>query len=212
MGGAHRSSKPVLKKWEGSGDSIPPPKRKVMLNFVKDNVLGYMYAYAPEHPYANRAGKVYEHIYVMSEHIGRKLNPDECVHHIDRNRENNRIENLQLLTLSEHAKLHAREDKGIEFIKTNCLTCGKVLEISINSSQIYCSHECFHKQRLKFEISKEDLEVLVWSFPTTQIAKILGVSDVTVSNRCGKLGVRKPPRGFWAKVEAGLIIANGLPQ
>lgn len=183
-----------------------------MLNFVKDSILGYKYAYAPKHPYANKAGKVYEHIFIMCKHIGRKLNPNECVHHIDRNRENNCLENLQLLTLSEHAKLHAREDKGTIFVDTNCLTCGTKLQVSINSTQQYCSAKCYNKQRLKFEISKEDLEIMVWSLPTTQVAKILGVSDVAVAKRCKALGITKPPRGFWAKVEAGLIIANGLPQ
>ena len=50
-----------------------------MLNFVKDSTLGYMYAYSPNHPLANKSGKVYEHIYVMCKHIGRKLNNDECL-------------------------------------------------------------------------------------------------------------------------------------
>lgn len=53
---------------------------------------------------------------------------------------------------------------------------------------------------------------MVWSYPTTHVAKILGVSDVAVGKRCKALGVTKPPRGFWAKVNAGLLIANGLPQ
>lgn len=183
-----------------------------MLNFVKDTTLGYMYAYAPEHHLANKAGKVYEHIYVMCNHIGRKLNPDECVHHKDRNRENNSLDNLQLLTFAEHARLHAIEDRNVTFKEIVCLTCAKKIQVTSSSTQQYCSAECFHKQRLKFEITKEDLEIMVWSYPTTHVAKILGVSDVAVGKRCKALGVTKPPRGFWAKVNAGLLIANGLPQ
>lgn len=70
-----------------------------MLVFRKDKHSGYMYAIDSSHPLANKSGKIYEHIYVMCNHIGRKLNPDECVHHIDRNKENNSLSNLQLMTI-----------------------------------------------------------------------------------------------------------------
>lgn len=61
-----------------------------------------------------------EHAVVMEEYIGRKLTQDECVHHIDHCKTNNDISNLQLMTKSEHSKLHAlernkkrkRDDKG----------------------------------------------------------------------------------------------------
>lgn len=183
-----------------------------MLNFVKDSTLGYMYAYCPNHPLANKSGKVYEHIYVMCKHIGRKLNDDECVHHIDRDKTNNSIKNLQLLTLIEHSRLHAIEDKGVKFIEVPCLNCGEIITMTSNSTQKYCSSKCVYKKRTKFEISKEDLEIMVWSLPTIKVAEILGVSDVAVAKRCRVLGVSKPPRGFWSKVNAGLIIPNGLPQ
>lgn len=54
-------------------------------------------------------GYVREHVYVMEQHIGRKLIDDEIVHHIDRNKQNNAIENLQLMTHGEHTVLHNKE-------------------------------------------------------------------------------------------------------
>jgi hypothetical protein len=54
-------------------------------------------------------------------------------------------------------------------------------------------------------ISKEELERLVWSKPTTELSKELGVSDVAISKRCKSLGISKPGPGFWAKVKAGII-------
>jgi hypothetical protein len=51
-----------------------------------------------------------EHTYIMEQHIGRKLKQDECVHHIDGNRSNNDIENLQLMTIGEHSKLHRMQE------------------------------------------------------------------------------------------------------
>lgn len=39
--------------------------------------------------------------------LGRALRPDEVVHHKDRNRTNNAPENLEVMTSSEHGRLHA---------------------------------------------------------------------------------------------------------
>lgn len=49
------------------------------------------------------------HVVLMEQHIGRRLNADEVVHHIDHNRSNNEITNLQLMTRSEHTRLHRLE-------------------------------------------------------------------------------------------------------
>ena len=47
-----------------------------------------------------------EHRWVMEQHLGRKLESWEQVHHIDNNPLNNDLSNLQILTRSEHRKLH----------------------------------------------------------------------------------------------------------
>ena len=46
------------------------------------------------------------HRHLMEEKLGRKLNKSEVVHHKDGNCLNNDINNLELLTRSEHARLH----------------------------------------------------------------------------------------------------------
>lgn len=48
----------------------------------------------------------YMHRYVMEKYLGRKLEEKEVVHHIDGNRENNNIENLELMLYSEHQRMH----------------------------------------------------------------------------------------------------------
>ena len=47
------------------------------------------------------------HRIVMERYIGRKLKEREVVHHIDGNKKNNDINNLEIMSQSEHAKLHA---------------------------------------------------------------------------------------------------------
>ncbi|MFV8862658.1 HNH endonuclease signature motif containing protein [Serratia fonticola] len=51
-----------------------------------------------------------EHVVIMESIIGRRIERNEHVHHKDRNKLNNHPSNLQLLTISEHAALHRKED------------------------------------------------------------------------------------------------------
>ena len=57
---------------------------------------GYTKVYKPGHPNAQGHGYVMEHIFVMSEALGRPIKPIESVHHIDGNKSNNDLSNLQL--------------------------------------------------------------------------------------------------------------------
>lgn len=69
---------------------------------------GYKQVYTPGHVDADKAGYVREHRLVMSEKIGRALVKGEVVHHVNGDKLDNRLENLELTTLSEHASEHAR--------------------------------------------------------------------------------------------------------
>lgn len=52
-------------------------------------------------------GKYYkEHRYVMTKHLGRELTREEEVHHINGDKLDNRVENLRVMSKSEHSLLH----------------------------------------------------------------------------------------------------------
>lgn len=71
-------------------------------------VNGYIKILIPEHPYAS-FGYVVEHRLVMEKNIGRYLLPNEIVHHINHIKDDNRIENLQLMEKLDHDLFHIKE-------------------------------------------------------------------------------------------------------
>lgn len=78
----------------------------------KKHNAGYVLVYAPKHPHAHRDGYIMEHTVIMERHIGRYLRANECVHHKNRNRADNRIENLELMDKHEHHVMHGKEIRG----------------------------------------------------------------------------------------------------
>ena len=75
----------------------------------KKRADGYIKVYVPDHPLATKDGYVMEHILVMEKSIGRYITRDEVVHHKNKIRDDNRLENLQLMTFKEHASYHSKE-------------------------------------------------------------------------------------------------------
>ena len=57
-------------------------------------------------------------------------------------------------------------------------------------------------------LSRSQLYELVWSKPITSLAKEYGFSDVGFSKICRRHNIPLPPRGYWARVGAGLKISK----
>lgn len=53
------------------------------------------------------------------------------------------------------------------------------------------------------ELTREELYARVWSEPGSKLAPQLGVSDVGLAKTCRRLGVPRPPRGYWNRLAAG---------
>lgn len=81
-----------------------------MWNIRKEVSKGdYVYAVVPEHPKATKNHYVLMHRVVMENYLGRLLEDNEVVHHIDHNKKNNNISNLELMDKNLHAQMHVRE-------------------------------------------------------------------------------------------------------
>ena len=74
---------------------------------------GYRMLYKPEHLNSNKQGYIFEHRYILSQHIGRPLSKKEVVHHKDENPMNNDISNLELCeSAGMHTKKHHPRPRG----------------------------------------------------------------------------------------------------
>lgn len=130
------------------------------LTHKKVNSNGYVHLFKPEHPEAMKNGYVREHRLVIHEYLKRKILPTEEVHHKNGIKNDNRIENLELLTKSEHASI---THKGVEKknkIYKKCIfnQCDNV----INSRHGLCRKH-YKKQWVKLNVGKinrisEDLD------------------------------------------------------
>jgi len=81
---------------------------------------GRVAIYAPTHPDAVLYGgtHILEYRLIAEKKIGRRLKPDEIVHHKDGNPKNNDLDNLEAMLQRDHAKIHFNKDpKTGRFIK-----------------------------------------------------------------------------------------------
>ena len=102
-----------------SGERLPPQHRGEHSPAWKGGLLGTGQGYMQRrlfpsdffYPMANKIGYVLEHRLVMAKHLGRNLHRWKIVHHKNHIRDDNRIENLQLVSDDRHMQITILETR-----------------------------------------------------------------------------------------------------
>ena len=119
--------------------------------------------------------------YLMEQALGRPLLEDEHVHHIDEDRTNNALDNLEVLSVDQHKEKHSAPT-------VDCMRCG-----TATKNKLYCSDRCARIASRKVERpSPEVLRQEIASMSWVAIASKYGVSDNAVrkwARSYGLLGV-----------------------
>lgn len=76
---------------------------KAEWNYTYVSVQGYLI------DCSDRENRILVHRKVMQDHLGRELSSNEIIHHIDGDKLNNSIDNLEIVTRSEHINMHRDE-------------------------------------------------------------------------------------------------------
>jgi len=102
--------------------------------------------------------------------------------HINGVPNDNRLKNLRLLCPNCHSQTETfgtKRRKKVKIKKTKPSTYKRKVE----------------------RPTKEELLSMLWSEPTTQIAKRYGVSDKAIEKWAVSYNIDKPPRGYWTKLK-----------
>ncbi len=82
---------------------------------------GYIIIYLPPNDFfyqmTDKTHRVFEHRLVMAKHLGRNLHTWEIVHHINHIRDDNRIENLEIVSDIGHKQITLLENKIDKLLK-----------------------------------------------------------------------------------------------
>jgi len=139
-------------------------------------VLGYFIFYDPSHPLAYSSGWVYLHRHLASQKLGKWLTTNDVVHHKNKNKIDNRLENLEIITAAEHIRVHRTGSKE-PIYRIVCNVCGKP-----TNNQKYCSLKCMGLayRKIKYRPSKEELAIDINTYSWCALGRKYGVSDNAV--------------------------------
>lgn len=167
-----------------------------------------MFEWCPRHPRAKR-GWIAQHQLVMELSLGRFLLPRELVHHEDRNRTNNLLENLRLFgSTSEHMKHHwksaGRRDPEriaqVRAIAGDPSVPMSTLHMSPTTLRAICRENKIEwaprgKSVAARSLTEASVREALRGRTTLAAARYLGIHPMTLYNRFGSLLSRRSSPG-----------------
>ena len=109
-----------------------------------------------------------EHRHLMELHLGRKLERFEVVHHRNGDKFDNRLENLQVMSLEEHSRIHADSDQ----LRARALASGQRPPLHVGSQ--------VHNAAINEDTAATVKAMLSAGLPVREIANHLKVSRFTI--------------------------------
>ena len=181
------------------------------------NRNGYQAIYLPDHPLAYADGMVYLHIFVAENILQRNLLPEECVHHIDFNRQNNTPSNLMVFkTNNDHIRYHAMLNNCVDYVLIRisnvyqCVAYSKLCAegidlINLNSNLLskkicpncgkwisikakYC-RSCYYQNMTHMPNKQILIDCLHQYKNFVRVGKYFGVTDNCVRKWCKKYNI-----------------------
>jgi hypothetical protein len=99
----------------------------------KSHNSGFIQVLMHSHPNASKTGYIAEHRLVMEKQLGRYLNKDEKIHHINGDKTDNRPENLFLCQGHQH---HQRVHHSLEKAREEAIKRG-LIKFNPNTGEYY---------------------------------------------------------------------------
>ena len=168
---------------------------------------GYIREYNPLHPRADCRGLVAQHRLVMERHLGRFLSRKEVVHHIDGNKQNNHIDNLELFaSQAEHMSHEQRTSRKAPCYDPNVVdrvrrlaedptVSMKSLDLSNNTIVKICRmYDIEWKHGL--DLTEDQVRQALQGRNTHEAADLLGCHPQTLYNRFDHLLTKRQSPGF----------------
>lgn len=119
-----------------------------MYNNGISNDREYIIEYNPNHPLTPKYKYMRKHRLIYEEYYNVCLLPYTHIHHINKNKKDNRIENLLAVYNSEHIKIHKTELREL-ISKRICFLCGKTgkkIRWFKHLNDKYICRSCKHKR------------------------------------------------------------------